>query len=77
MQGALASSDLLLTVSSGYARELVQDPAVGMGLHDMMSSQKVRCTINLCKHVRFQLSNTLFPIVFSVSKNTAQGYSGY
>ena len=43
VQGALLSSDMLLTVSPSYANEITQDPAAGFGLHDLMSTSNIRC----------------------------------
>ena len=45
MQGALVSSHMWLTVSRSYARDIVQDCAAGLGLHDLLSTRKVRCAL--------------------------------
>lgn len=42
MQGALLSSDRVLTVSQSYAHEITHDPSASCGLHAVLSSTPVR-----------------------------------
>lgn len=42
VQGALLSSDSILTVSKSYANEITQDPGAACGLHDVLNSSPVR-----------------------------------
>lgn len=42
VQGALMSSHAWLTVSHSYAHDIVQDPATGCGLHDLLNTGSVR-----------------------------------
>jgi len=42
VQGALMSSHAWLTVSHSYAHDIVQDPAMGCGLHDLLNTRSVR-----------------------------------
>ena len=42
LQGALSTSDTLLTVSQSYAHEIRQELNAGFGLHHVLSSRPVR-----------------------------------
>ncbi len=42
VQGALMSSHAWLTVSHSYAHDIVQDPAAGCGLRDLLNTRSVR-----------------------------------
>ncbi|DBA67279.1 TPA: hypothetical protein ACH3X2_001585 [Trebouxia sp. C0005] len=46
LKGALVSSHAWLTVSHSYAHEIVQDPAAGCGLHDLLNTRSVRGIMN-------------------------------